>query len=481
MDSFIWFLGRFHVLVLHLPLGILTLAVVLEVLGRFTRFASLRPALAPLWVAGALSAIATVVLGFMHASESAFRGMPAVEAHRWAGVWLCAAACAGAALRTGPLRILDKLWFAPVAAVAVLMVLTGHLGGNLTHGNTYLVQYAPAPLRSLAGLPATAVPRPRPADLASADIFLDVVQPALQKRCASCHNESKRSGGLSVVSHESLMKGGEAGAVIKPGDAKGSAVFHRVNLERTDDDFMPKEGKTPLDPDEIVALGWWIEQGAPASARIGELQPAAAASASIQSILGFGGTAVADVRSADTGAAEALPEVVPADDAAIAKAVAGGFVVRRASQDSNLLIVDHASPKPLTPEALADLASLAPNILHLNLRGAGLTDAGMKVIATFTNLRQLRLEKNDITDEGAKALASLTSLTSLNLAGTRITDQGFGELARLANLETLYVWATKVTPAAVKSVANRRKDLRVVAGLRAGDVPRPEKVVPPDA
>jgi len=486
MDSFVWFLGRFHVLVLHLPLGILTLAVILEVLGRFGSFASVRPALAPLWVAGALSAIVTVVLGFMHASESAFRGMPAVEAHRWAGLWLCAAACLGAVLRTGWLRIPDRLWFAPVAAVAVLMVLTGHLGGNLTHGDTYLVQYAPGPLRALAGLPATAAPRPKPADLASADIFLDVVQPALQKRCASCHNESKRSGGLSVVSYETLMHGGEAGAVVAPGDAKGSDLFHRVNLDPADEDFMPKEGKTPLNADEIVALGWWIEQGAPASGSIGSLKPSATASASIQSILGLEGTvdgsdpagaAVADAK----GAGEALPEVAPADEAAVATAVADGFIVRKVAQDSNLLSVDYASRKPLTPESLEHLASLAPNILRLNLRAAGVTDAGVKVIATFTHLRDLRLEKNDITDEGAKALASLTSLTSLNLTGTRITDKGFSELARLGHLQAVYVWATEVTPSAVKRVATERKDLRVVAGLRAGDVPRPEKVVPPDA
>jgi hypothetical protein len=43
------------------------------------------------------------------------------------------------------------------------------------------------------------------------------------------------------------------------------------------------------------------------------------------------------------------------------------------------------------------------------------------------------------------------------------------------------VWGTPVTPGAVERVGTERKDLRVVAGLRSGDVPRPEKVVPPDA
>src|SRR5690349_556244 len=226
MEQLIWFLGRFHVLVLHLPLGILTLAVTFEILARFRRFDSLESGLAPLWVAGALSAIATVVLGFMHASEDSFRGMPAVDAHRWAGVALCAVACLVAVLRT---RLNPGLRGASVAIVVLLMVLTGHLGGNLTHGDGYLVQYAP-------GRPG---PRPKPKDLASADIYLDVVQPALEKRCSTCHNNSKTSGGLSFASYAALMKGGTNGAVIKPSDAAGSDLFRRVSLTPSAKDFMP--------------------------------------------------------------------------------------------------------------------------------------------------------------------------------------------------------------------------------------------------
>jgi hypothetical protein len=58
----------------------------------------------------------------------------------------------------------------------------------------------------LAGLPADAGPRPKPADVASADIYLDVVQPALDRRCLVCHNGSKKSGGLSVASYETLIR-----------------------------------------------------------------------------------------------------------------------------------------------------------------------------------------------------------------------------------------------------------------------------------
>src|SRR5215475_13661206 len=98
--QFVWFLGRFHVLILHLPLGILTLAVALEILVRFRPFRSLENAVAPAWIAGAISALATVALGVMHATEDSFEDMDAVEAHGWAGATLALVTCLIAVLRT---------------------------------------------------------------------------------------------------------------------------------------------------------------------------------------------------------------------------------------------------------------------------------------------------------------------------------------------------------------------------------------------
>ena len=62
------------------------------------------------------------------------------------------------------------------------------------------------------------------------------------------------------------MKGGTNGPVIKPGNSAGSDLFRRVSLAPSAKDFMPKDGKTPLNGNEVAAIGWWIEQGAPRSA-----------------------------------------------------------------------------------------------------------------------------------------------------------------------------------------------------------------------
>jgi len=512
--QFFWFLGRFHVLIVHLPLGILTLAVALEILVRFRPFRFLESAVAATWIAGAISAVATVALGFMHATEESFEDSDGVDAHRWAGVALAAAACLVAILRTrmhehpsasrphaglgmdahpiaarfykavqpafapgAPLdRYYRKLWGIPVAAILILMFMTGHLGGSLTHGDTYLLQYAPGFIRVLAGLPADAGPRPKPQDLASADIFLDVVQPALDHRCSSCHNNSKSSGGLSIASYEALMKGGSKGPVIIPGNPSASDLFHRIDLSPNNSDFMPKEGKTPLNKNEIAAIAWWISQGAPNSATVGSLKPTASASSAIRAVIGLGEW---EATAAGPPDEEPLPEVAEADKAAVAKAAEAGFIVRKVAQGSNLVDVDYVSADPVTPGMIDDLARIGPNILRLNLRHAGVTDAEVTTIASFSNLRRLRLEENPVTDAAAMDIAGLKNLTYLNLTNTRVTDAGFDQVLTLPKLSRVYVWGTAITPAAVDKVKTSRKDVIVHAGLTAKDVPVEAKIMTP--
>ena len=61
--DFVYFLGRFHVLVLHLPIGIIVALFALEYLSRKERYRYLEAAAPYLWVATAVSAVVTVVLG----------------------------------------------------------------------------------------------------------------------------------------------------------------------------------------------------------------------------------------------------------------------------------------------------------------------------------------------------------------------------------------------------------------------------------
>ncbi|MBN8829736.1 MAG: hypothetical protein J0G94_03705 [Sphingomonadales bacterium] len=273
MSDFIFFLGRFHVLLLHLPIGILLLAVLMEAMSRHPRFAALAPAMSLVWLAGALTALATVALGYMHASEPGFTG-PAVNEHRWAGTLLALLATMIWAWRLEAPALFTRVWPLPLAGIVLLLAITGHLGGNLTHGSTYLTEFAPGPFRSMASggkaSPEDA-PRPKVTDIAKADIYLDIVAPALRDRCGSCHNDDKKRGGLSVVHHDTLLKGGETGPVIIARKPTDSDLYHRITVPRDHVDFMPKNNKTPLDPAQVAAIRWWISIGAPAQGEVGKL------------------------------------------------------------------------------------------------------------------------------------------------------------------------------------------------------------------
>jgi mono/diheme cytochrome c family protein len=515
MMDFVYFLGRFHVLVLHLPLGILTLAVAMEVLVSFKPFKFLEPAVGPVWAAGALSALGTATLGLMHATESSFQDLPAVDAHRAAGLTLTATACVIAVLRLrlGPIgeagwpkwaparleplyrkawptfargalvdRIYARIW--PVAAglMAVMLIVTGHLGGSLTHGDTYLVEYAPAPIRWLAGLPEESAPRDKPKDLASADIYLDVVAPAFRQRCSSCHNQSKRSGRLSLATYAQVMKGGKDGPVILPGDPAKSELLRRISLSDGDKDFMPK-GKTPLTAQQIAAIGWWISQGAPQRATVASLKMKPGVQAALQQILGFGGALADDdeggPRLSPDDENYALPAVPAADPAAIAALNGAGFIVRPVAKSSNLVDVDFTLHRPLTDADMAALDRIAPQVLRLDLRGTGLIDGQMKAIGALPNLRRLRLEDNAITDAGLASIDGLKSLRHLNLVNTKITDRGLAALGGLDSLKAVYVWQTGVTDAGAQAFRTAHAKVSVNVGVKPSEVVKETTIMQP--
>ena len=89
--------------------------------------------------------------------------------------------------------------------------------------------------------------------------FDDHAKPIFQKRCASCHNSERQSGGLDLTNFTNLMQGGSSGESIEPGDASGSYLYTLVTHE--DSPEMPPSGSRIPDA-EISKLEAWINGGA---------------------------------------------------------------------------------------------------------------------------------------------------------------------------------------------------------------------------
>ncbi len=85
--------------------------------------------------------------------------------------------------------------------------------------------------------------------------FRDNVLPILTGKCLACHDGFKKKGGLDLSRMNSLLKGGENGPALKPGDAAASLLYQRVAAGQ-----MP-EGN-PLSKEQIAAFKKWIDAGA---------------------------------------------------------------------------------------------------------------------------------------------------------------------------------------------------------------------------
>jgi len=89
------------------------------------------------------------------------------------------------------------------------------------------------------------------------------VQPIFQARCTRCHGAEQQRSQLRLDSRTGALRGGLSGAVVLPGDSRGSALFQRVTgvLQPR----MPFEGP-PLPAEEIARIQAWIDAGAPGAA-----------------------------------------------------------------------------------------------------------------------------------------------------------------------------------------------------------------------
>jgi uncharacterized membrane protein len=149
MQDFIHFLGRFHVLALHLPIGVLVVAVVLDWIARGDRYRALARVAPFLWTVTAITAVFTAALGYLHFSEGVFSGTSAA-AHRFFGTTLAAFTVLVWWLCVRRADVYRRINVTTGIVALALVTITGHYGGNLTHGETFLLQYAPFRIGAIA-------------------------------------------------------------------------------------------------------------------------------------------------------------------------------------------------------------------------------------------------------------------------------------------------------------------------------------------
>lgn len=505
------FLGRFHPVVVHLPIGLLIAVALVEARTWWQGARQPDPARGVLLVAATVGAVVAVGLGLALAQGGEY-DPDQLGWHQWLGI---AVAVAGGWLialhhlewRHHRLRPLFRL---ALAGSVVLLGVTGHAGGTLTHGPGYLTRYAPTWLGGVPPRPAllappapTAPTEPSPAPAveppsmapepvgevtmpsppanddppplrpvvpprdpgrattppeammdepmaapaaAGGPDFARDIAPILAARCTECHGDTKQKGGLRLDSPAAIRTGSKKGAVLVPGAPERSSLFTSVALPADDPDIMPARGE-PLSAAQIALIKAWISAGALFAAPGNSEAPTQAKPPPTTAKPAASGPPPA------TAYDQLATGLAKPDSGTIEAITAGGGVVTPLSRNGALLEVNLAHTRaPLTANHLQQLARIGSNIAWLDLAGSTVGDGMLAQLKALPNLRRLHLERTAIGDSGLVHLTGLKALEYLNLVGTKVSDAGLYRLHGLDRLERVYLWQSQVTAAGAKKL-----------------------------
>jgi uncharacterized membrane protein/mono/diheme cytochrome c family protein len=279
-------LGRLHFPLLHFPIALLCAVVVVELFGGTRLDAQKKKDVASLLLlVAAVSAVVTAVSGLAYAQGAEFSASEAdtFALHRGLGLAVAGISVALAAIRRGDAQAPAAALYRPLLVIGALGVLvTGHEGGELVHGEGFLTR----PLRPEAhgdtgegkghddddapraasdgdeGSGATEARTRHPeVALVEKPDYVTHIKPIFERSCVKCHGPEKRKSGLRLDEKRFAMKGGESGPAIVAGDPAKSIVFTSCSAPADDEDVMPPKGKL-LALSEIELMKRWIEQGA---------------------------------------------------------------------------------------------------------------------------------------------------------------------------------------------------------------------------
>lgn len=113
--------------------------------------------------------------------------------------------------------------------------------------------------------PVCAAPPAAPAvaeNRAAMNFFEEKIRPVLVERCYECHSATakKLKGGLRLDTRESVLRGGDTGPAVVPGEPEKSLLIKAVRYTDKDLQMPPKEKLTAA---QITDLEVWVKLGAP--------------------------------------------------------------------------------------------------------------------------------------------------------------------------------------------------------------------------
>jgi uncharacterized membrane protein/mono/diheme cytochrome c family protein len=447
MNALLAFFGRSHPVLVHLPIGFLLLALVFQWLARKEKYRDLLPAVRISFLLGMISAALACLSGLMLSSGGEY-DESTLNLHKWFGISVAVISATGYWLSkkrsSVPKNILSFI-------LLILIIVTGHLGGTLTHGEGFLTKGL-----IQSGKDSSTSTRKIIADVQEAVVFADLIQPILTDKCGGCHSAAKQKGGLRLDGEAWILKGGKEGKIYTPGNAGASELYKRITLDALDEKHMSPKGKPQLTEQEINLVKWWIDSDAGFKKKVKEVvQPT-----QIVPVLKAMQSAVATMKKP-----EIPPEPVEKIDESVLDTLRNaGIVILPVSSTSNYLLANFVSIPKLDNRTVALLKQVTKQLVWLKLSYGNLSDESWKIVGDCKNLTRLSIEHTNIGDAQLGYLSGLVQLQYINLVATKISAQGVRQLKTLRQLENIYLGQTLVKSSDFSGLQNLFPKARIDSG-----------------
>lgn len=426
MNILIDFFGRFHPVLVHLPIGFLLLALILQWLMRKEKYNNILPAVRIAFLLGMISAVLSCLSGLSLSSGGEY-DEETLNLHKWFGISVAVFSLIGYVYAAKPNSQIKNILS---VITLLLIIITGHLGGTLTHGEGFLTKGI------FQSKDSAKSARKIISNVQEVQVFADIIQPILLDKCSGCHSAKKQKGGLRLDEKEWIIKGGKDGKIFVSGNPNASELYKRIILDPLEEKHMSPKGKPQLTEQEINLIHWWISSDAGFDKKVKEVaQPKQI----LPALLAMQSAAV-------TTKKPAIPEG-PVDK--ISQSVLdtlrnAGIVVLPVAVNSNYLLANFVSIPRLKDSTVALLSQIRKQLVWLKLGYANLSDSSWKIIGECKNLTRLSIEHTNVSDTKLAWLSNLKNLQYLNLVGTKTSVQGIQQLKYLPQLESLYLGQTLV-------------------------------------
>ena len=456
------FIGHLHPVIVHLPIGILLLGVLMMVYEHYSKV-DLQLPISFAFLVGSISAVMACIAGWILSNSGEYDAL-LVQKHQWTGISTAV---------IGLLVYFLKQYRKLLAVILTLLVfITGHYGGTLTHGENYLFNTNENSNTSQVDTIKVEAKKiiqtiSNGADsltIETHNVYKEQVAPILKLRCYNCHAALKQKNGLRLDGEIYIKKGGKNGRILVAGNPFKSPIYASLLLPLEDEKHMPPKGKHQLSQNEILIIENWIKTGASFEDIIdtisyNQLVKNVASQNTItdKNIL----TTPAKVNSEITETKNQeiennnsikssvkiinLPNPAPINPAIIEDFKQENIILTNIAEGSNFVMANFVNVLPFNKTSLLALKNINAQLVTLKLTNLPINDNDIKIVADLKNIKKLNVENTLITDNGLDYIKQLSQLEQLNLYGTNISDEGLMQLTSLKNLSALYLWKTKVT------------------------------------